>query len=193
MDECDAIRLCLRDRDPTGFEFLVKKYRREAYVHALALLGNEADAADACQESFARAFAAVPRLARLDAFYPWFYRILRNCCLNMLSRSKTATDFSARTRQDSQRGQDWESPAFLLEKSEEQRNVWNVLSRLPPAHREILTLKYVHEMRYEDIATLLGIPRGTVMSRLYHARRAFRDAYAQASSPVRGPQPEIAS
>ncbi|UCH94405.1 MAG: hypothetical protein JSV88_29615 [Candidatus Aminicenantes bacterium] len=48
------------------------------------------DAADACQDSFTRAFKAISRLQRQDFFYPWFYRILRNCCLNMLSRQKTA-------------------------------------------------------------------------------------------------------
>jgi RNA polymerase sigma-70 factor (ECF subfamily) len=70
MNEAQAIRLCLQYRDPVGFEFLVKKYRREAYFHALALMGNQEDAADACQESFRRAFAAIPKLAQLDKFYP---------------------------------------------------------------------------------------------------------------------------
>jgi len=93
IDEDHAIRLCLKDRDPRGFEFLVAKYRREAYYHAMALLGNSEDAADACQECFARAFTASSRLSRLDRFYPWFYRILRNHCLNVLSRRKTASEY----------------------------------------------------------------------------------------------------
>jgi hypothetical protein len=52
MDEQRAIQLCLKHRDPIGFEFLVRKYRREAFVHARALLGNEQDALDACQDAF---------------------------------------------------------------------------------------------------------------------------------------------
>ena len=89
MDESYAIKLCLKYHDPAGFEFLVNKYRREAYFHARSFLGNQDDAADACQESFAKAFAAIPKLTYLDAFYPWFYRILKNCCLNMIRKKKT--------------------------------------------------------------------------------------------------------
>ena len=62
MNENHAIRLCLRDRDPVGFEFLVLKYRREAFFHATSVLGNQEDAKDACQEAFRRALAAMPRL-----------------------------------------------------------------------------------------------------------------------------------
>ncbi len=72
MNEAQAIRLCLRHRDPVGFEFLVKNYRREAFFHAFALMGNQEDAADVCQESFRRAFTAIPKLVGLDQFYPWF-------------------------------------------------------------------------------------------------------------------------
>ncbi|MCP5106940.1 MAG: hypothetical protein GY950_26385, partial [bacterium] len=86
MNEKRAIELCLCHHDPLGFEYLAKKYRKEALYHAVSIVGNYEDAADACQESFSRAFAAIPRLQQLDRFYPWFYRILRNCCFNMLSR-----------------------------------------------------------------------------------------------------------
>ena len=96
MNESRAIKLCLKHHDPVGFEFLVKKYRREVYFHALSLLGNQENAAEACQESFTRAFAAINTLSHLDAFYPWFYRILRNCCLNMLERKKTAENYAVR-------------------------------------------------------------------------------------------------
>lgn len=67
MDETKAIALCLRRRDPIGFEFLVRKYQREALKHAAALLGNREEAADACQESFASAFASLVRLPQLTA------------------------------------------------------------------------------------------------------------------------------
>jgi RNA polymerase sigma factor (sigma-70 family) len=88
MTEEKAIHLCLKHHDPSGFEFLVRQFRREAFYHAQAWLPNESDAADAVQESFAAAFAAMPRLTQLDRFYPWFYRILRNRCLNFLARER---------------------------------------------------------------------------------------------------------
>jgi hypothetical protein len=89
MNEDQAIRLCPKYRDPIGLEFLVRKCRREANLHAFALMGNADDASDACQGSFGRAFAAIARLAALDRFYPGSYRILRNCCLNMLEGRRT--------------------------------------------------------------------------------------------------------
>ena len=99
MTEDKAIQLCLKKQDPHGFDYLVRKFRREAYFHAYSLLQNDSDAADACQESFASAFANMPKLSKLDKFYPWFYRILRNRCLNILSRRKTR-ETNAKTVQE---------------------------------------------------------------------------------------------
>ena len=174
MDETAAIDLCLHHRDPAGFEYLVEKYRREAYVHAVSLLGNQEDAADLCQEAFTRAFIAIRKLPQLDHFYPWFYRILRNCCLNFLGRQKTADRYAGET-------EPIESlpPSLLLEQREDQLIVWRALRALVPQFREILIMKYIHNHSYDVISQNLHIPRGTVMSRLYHARKTFRDAYLQ--------------
>jgi RNA polymerase sigma-70 factor (ECF subfamily) len=176
MTETTALRLCLKDRDPRGFEFLVKKYRREAFFHAQSILGNSEDAADACQESFARAFMAIPRLQELDHFYPWFYRILRNYCLNMISKRKSVIKYRKVKGREGY-PLDHATPSVLLEKKEEQILVWNVLQKLKPENREILVLKYIQDRRYDEISEMLGIPRGTVMSRLYYARKAFREEY----------------
>jgi RNA polymerase sigma-70 factor (ECF subfamily) len=177
MNESYAIRLCLLDHDPRGFEFLVKKYRREAFYHAIMLLGNQDDAADACQESFCRAFAAILHLPHLDAFYPWFYRILRNCCLNMLSRKRTSTYYKKNKASDRDRGIDRSNPVDFIEKGEEQVKIWRVLEQLNPEFREILMMKYLQGASYEEISQVIGIPRGTVMSRLYYARKSFRKHY----------------
>lgn len=183
MTEKSAIKLCVQHRDPSGFEFLVQKYRREAFFHAIGLLGNQEDAADACQESFARAFVAIPRLKELESFYPWFYRILRNCCLNMLSRKKTASDYSRVAGDESRDDANRFDPSAILEKQEDQKNVWRALSELSPENREILMLKYLKDYNYDAISAALGIPRGTVMSRLYHARKAFRAKYLKMAQP----------
>jgi len=183
MNEAQAIRLCLKHRDPVGFEFLVGKYRREAFVHAMALLGNQEDAADACQESFRRAFAAIPKLLSLDSFYPWFYRILRNCCLNMLSRRRTIRNYAREYGSDAPGVQTFDDPASILAKQEEAQVIRRALDSLEMDAREILSLKYIQGNSYEEIARLLDIPRGTVMSRLFHARKAFREKYQHLSKP----------
>ncbi len=177
MNEQTAITLCLKHRDPIGFEFLVNKYSREALFHARALMRNDEDAADACQESFARAFQAMPRLQQLDNFYPWFYRILRNCCLNMLSRQKTATTYRSQQMKLKEGGRTSENPASLMEENEEKAHVWRAIKTLPPESREILCMKYMQGLCYNEIASILAIPRGTVMSRLYHARKRFKTEY----------------
>jgi RNA polymerase sigma-70 factor (ECF subfamily) len=175
MTEEQAVQMCVADRDPIGFEFLVRKYQREAYLHALTLLGNRDDAAEACQESFARAFASLPRLTELTAFYPWFYRILRNCCLNLLDRRRTSTNYlRAAAGPDADANP---TPEALVSRNEESARVLATLASLQIEFREILALKYLRGHDYETLSSLLGIPRGTVMSRLYHARKAFQAAY----------------
>jgi RNA polymerase sigma-70 factor (ECF subfamily) len=160
-----------------GFDFLVQKYRREAFGHAVALLRNQEDALDACQDSFAKAFAAIPGLRELPRFYPWFYRILRNRCLNLLARRQTSDRYRETRQHDAAQAMETETPDHLLEQQEEQQRVQKALDSLKPAHREILIMKYFQEHRYDEIAEILGIPRGSVMSRLYHARIALRGAY----------------
>ena len=177
MNEARAITLCIKHRDPIGFEFLVRKYRREAYGHALALLANPDDAAEACQDSFTSAFASLPRLNELTAFYPWFYRILRNRCLNFLSRRRTATDY-ARTEATRQT-EAAPSPESITSSEQDSASVRAALSSLQLEFREILALKYMRGYDYNTLSALIGIPRGTVMSRLYHARKAFQAAYAE--------------
>jgi RNA polymerase sigma-70 factor, ECF subfamily len=190
MDETRAIQLCLKHRDPIGFEYLVTKYRREAFFHASTLLGNQEDALDACQDAFARAFAALPGLAALTEFYPWFYRILRNRCLNLLARRRTAERYQQAQHVAGDPGTDEAAaePRAAMEQREEQHQVRAALARLRPDMREILTLKYLDQRSYDQIAQLLGIPRGTVMSRLYHARLALREAYIHSSPPLSHPQ-----
>ena len=175
-----AIELCVCHQDPLGFEFLVKKYRKEALYHAVSMMGNYEDAADACQESFSRAFSAIPLLNQLDFFYPWFYRILRNCCLNMLSRKKTAGGSGKNNWEEVTDICIQANPETKLEKEEDKRKIWETIQQLKPGFREILMLKYAGDNNYEEISKILGIPRGTVMSRLYHARMAFKTIYLDA-------------
>ncbi len=174
MTEESAIELCIKQRDPSGFDHLVKQYRREAMGHALGIMGNPDDAMEMCQESFKRAFQAMPRLKKLDHFYPWFYSILRNCCFNALARRKTKIKHADKLVLDAEhRRSNTAAPYAEMEKEEAKGEVWETLHQLSPEHREILVLKYFKDMKYDTIAEVLEIPRGTVMSRLYSARKSF--------------------
>ena len=183
MNEQRAIRLCLKDRDPIGFEYLVKKYREKAFYHAIGWLNSHEDALDACQESFTRAFGAITRVRELKRFYPWFYVILRNCCMNILAdRSKNRKiNHELSQKLETVEIEKDDNALTDIESREESRNIHGLLQVLKPEFKEILILKYFNDMNYDEIVTLLGIPRGTVMSRLYHARRAFHDLYMKKS------------
>jgi RNA polymerase sigma factor (sigma-70 family) len=178
MNEAQAIKMCLKD--PVGFEFLVEQYKREAYYHALSFTNNKEDAADACQDAFRKAFGAMPRLTAMDKFYPWFYRILKNHCINMSARKRTARNYRQATIDSKDLQPQTVSPSEELLVNERRESVRKVIETLKPDFKEILTLKYFGEKSYDEIAELLEIPRGTVMSRLFHARSAFRDAFQSA-------------
>ncbi|VGO16833.1 RNA polymerase sigma factor SigV [Pontiella desulfatans] len=182
MNESRAIELCIKHRDPAGFEYLFKQFRREAYGHAFAFLNNHDEAMDACQECFSKAYGSMPRLKELKSFYPWFYSILRNHCMNVLRKQKRVRQHLDNEVADPVRQVETATPEFLAVKHEEYLQTWKTLEQLDVAFREILQLKYVEDKSYNEIAALLALPRGTVMSRLYHARKAFRAEYIKRES-----------
>ena len=179
MDERKAIKLCIAYRDPAGFEFLVKKFRLEALYHAVSFTGNYEDAADACQESFYKAFLSITSLHKLERFYPWFYVILKNNCLNLIRKRDQLENGPKEDVFNSNLQISDSGPELFLEKKEETEKIWEIVTDLKTEHREILMMKYAMRKNYEDISITLGIPRGTVMSRLYYARRSFREKYLE--------------
>jgi RNA polymerase sigma-70 factor (ECF subfamily) len=162
MDDRQAIRSCLTgNRD--AFQYLVQRYQRRALAHGRALTGNDADAADAAQEAFVDAFTHLARFdARLD-FYPWFYVLLRNRCFKQRTRRAT-------------RGESAELPdrPVASAAAEDVLDLRAALDRLDAADREVIVLKHVDGWTYDEIAARLSIPRGTVMSRLFTARRRLQ-------------------
>jgi RNA polymerase sigma factor (sigma-70 family) len=103
----------------------------------------------------------------------------------MLSRRKTALEYARDSQSSEPRANAYEDPAAILAKQEEQKAVWRILEALDPEIREILCLKYIQGNSYQEISQLLQVPRGTVMSRLFHARKAFRMQYLENEAAVR--------
>lgn len=158
--------------DRSAFEPLVQRHMRTAAGFALAWTGNHEDALDLSQEAFARAFRAIGRFDPSRPFYPWLHTILRNLCLNYLGRAYRKREvplidtyeYRAQTP----------LPDVALERSEVRRQVWQAIRKLPPKDREILILREFQDLTYAEIAAVLGVPRGTVMSRLHTARGRLR-------------------
>ncbi|MGI9055631.1 MAG: RNA polymerase sigma factor [Pyrinomonadaceae bacterium] len=165
MDDLAAIKNCI-DGDKDSFRFLVERYQHQAIGHATAVLGNREDAFDAVQEAFIDAYRAIDRFDFTRRFYPWFYVLLRNRCFKMLA---------AAGRRNTESADEMEILAPQSESSiEETLSLETALLDLSPEDRELVTLKYLDGLSYQELAELLHIPKGTVMSRLFYARRQLQ-------------------
>ena len=166
MDDAVAIKRCKAgERD--AFRYLVERYQSEALGHAQAILADREDALDAVQEAFLDAYQALGRFDAARQFYPWFYTILRNRCFKMLRGHRKNVEVSL-------------DDALILVASgevppEDRLALERALVGLSPAERELVTLKHLDGLSYDELAERLEIPRGTVMSRLFYARKRLRE------------------
>jgi RNA polymerase sigma-70 factor, ECF subfamily len=179
-DDAALIERC-RAGDLTAFEPLVEKYRQRVYRLAYNVLRDPEEAWDASQDAFIRAFQALASFRGDSAFYTWLFRIVMN----------VARD---RARQHAARGRafgterveeaDWEraladqgaAPDTHAAAVEERERISRALATLSESHRAIIMLSDLEGLSYREIAEVLDIPMGTVMSRLHNARRRLREA-----------------
>lgn len=158
------------------FEPLVRTYEGEAHRVALAIMGDGDAANDAVQEAFIKAYRAVDRFELGRSFRPWFLQILRNQCRDMLRRRKAGFETQPMTPVMAERLPSSADPERASHRAEARDLLWSALGRISVDHREVLVLKEIQGLNYAEIAEAVGIPEGTVASRLYHARRALKDA-----------------
>lgn len=163
MDDQVAIERC-RAGEHEAFRYLVERYQKQAASHASAILGSREDALDAAQEAFIDAFRSLRNFDKSRPFYPWFYVMLRNRCYKMAARKRETESIDETVIVASS------SPV----RDEEAVALEEALISLDREDREIVTLKYFDGLTYDELAEQLQIPKGTVMSRLFHARRKLR-------------------
>lgn len=165
------------------FEALVLPHLDAAFNMARWIVGDEAQARDAVQNAAVRALRYIANLRGTDG-RAWFFGIVRNVCLDALSeRSARHNDLDVTELLD---GSDesgglenvFSGPDHELERRATREHVNATLRALPVAFREVLVLREMEDMGYEEIALVTGVPVGTVMSRLSRARRQFRVTYA---------------
>lgn len=170
IEDNEAILAC-QAGDTEMYKVLVDRYKTRAYYAALMYTHNRDDALDLSQEAFYRAYRALARFDTSRNFYTWFYRILKNLCINFVTRKRTHNQFSA----DAENAPDLISsdanPEEVLEQNEQSALLWKALNRLKEKDREIIILKEFQEMAYREMAEVLDIPEGSVMSRLFYARK----------------------
>ena len=154
-----------------AFSILVRGYLPRLYAVAYSFLRNVEDASDICQETLLRVYRSFYRFDETRAFFPWVYGILKNLCLNKVKKKKRSPyEMETVDRIVSHH----KAPEELFLEKEEADLLQEALSRLPEKHREILVLKEWGGASYRELAESLGIPEGTVMSRLYNARKSLK-------------------
>lgn len=163
MEDVEAIKRC-QQGDREVFRHLVDRYQKRAVAHAMAILFNRDDAEDAVQEAFIDAFKAIGTFDTSRTFYQWFYVLLRNRCYKLTAKRRPTESLDEALLLVSQPGASTET-TLSLEKA---------LHSLTCEEREIVCLKYFDGLSYDELATHLQIPRGTVMSRLFNARRRLQ-------------------
>jgi RNA polymerase sigma-70 factor (ECF subfamily) len=166
-DEAIWIESC-RKGHRRAFEPLVRRYASRAYGFALSMVRDPEEAKDLSQEAFLRVFRNLHRFDKSKPFYPWFLTILRNLCLSHLRRRRPTVALEDVPPAMQAAARTGLSPELHI-------GLKRALSALSEADREIVILKDFQDLTYEDISRILNIPRGTVQSRLYYARRRLRD------------------
>jgi RNA polymerase sigma-70 factor (ECF subfamily) len=190
----------IRDGDTEAFRLLVERYQGRAHRLALRVLRDEEAARDAVQDAFVKAYSALGRFEGRSSFFTWFYRLVMNQCLDAKRRNKSARE------QAYEEGGGIElepeasfnpvpevdgvsfAPAATLMRKELLAHLAAAVEQLPEAARETLLLREVEGLSYAEIAKALGIPKGTVMSRLHYARRQMQKLLVEAGVAEANPE-----
>ncbi|HET6491589.1 MAG: RNA polymerase sigma factor RpoE [Betaproteobacteria bacterium] len=168
--------------DKQAFELLVSKYQRKLARLLSRFIRDATEVEDVTQEAFIKAYRALPTFRGDSAFYTWLYRIGINTAKNYLvamgRRAPTTTDFDsdeAENFEDGDQLRDLNTPENELMSRQVAETVNQTLEELPEELRTAITLREIEGLSYEDIASIMNCPIGTVRSRIFRAREAIAE------------------
>lgn len=168
----ELIRKCQAGNED-AFATLTRRYYQQAFAMAFYRVNNREAALDISQDAFVRIYRNISRFEPDKPFAAWLYAIVRNLCINYLQRRKKRwlvfSDYfsGGESAEDSPLFQSADDDAD----SENRQQLWQAISRLKANDREIIILKDLEGLSYREISDMLDIPEGSVMSRLYYARK----------------------
>ena len=184
--DADAIARA-RAGDHEAFRVLVERYQARAFRLALRVMRDEEQARDVVQEAFLKVYRSLDRFEGRSSFYTWLYRVVMNLCLDAKRRDRSDrhvewdeehalhTDPASASDAVSETRRAEVDPGGELERAELRVAVASAIETLPDDARRTLVLREVDGLSYAEIAKILGIPKGTVMSRLHHARKRVKE------------------
>jgi RNA polymerase sigma-70 factor (ECF subfamily) len=183
----------VRNGDREAFRTLFERYNRRAYALALGVVRQADDALDVVQDAFIKAHKHLDKFEGTSSFYTWLYRIVMNLAIDHLRKHKRVTEL----RDGDELSDDVLLPQLLggnpgraLMDKEIRERIDHALAELSDNHRSVLVMRELEGLSYEEMAKVMGCSKGTIMSRLFHARknmqRMLADLYelAQASDAL---------
>jgi RNA polymerase sigma-70 factor (ECF subfamily) len=163
--------------DMLAFEELVARHRDKIYARAFSMMRNEDEAIDLSQEAWVKAWQRLKQFQGDSSFATWMTRIVINLCLDQLRRQKRTRAESIEQLDEELGGVERQMPVVAtnpsegLERSELRKRIDKAMNQLSYEHRTVLILHEFEEMEYKQIAKVMNCSIGTVMSRLFYARR----------------------
>jgi RNA polymerase sigma-70 factor (ECF subfamily) len=181
--DIDLVRRC-QAGDTRAFDALVTKYRGRVYAMAYYLVQNETEAWDLSQEAFIKAWRALPGFKGDSAFYTWLFRITHNVAYDWLRKKKIRAEGNefddsradhgiAAGAETAPRGAP--APDTAMKQAELGQRIRQAIGQLSPDHQQVILLREVEGSSYEEIATAMQCSVGTVMSRLFYARKKLQE------------------
>jgi RNA polymerase sigma-70 factor (ECF subfamily) len=184
MDDTTCVARAIAG-DVSAFDTLVVRYQRAVYNLAYRMLGNAADAEDAAQETFLRAYAGLSSYQSTRKFGTWLLSITSHWCIDRLRRKKI---LSLEFLQDfSLIGGTTDGPEAVVMARENEHEVQGWLATLPESYRLMVVLRYWHDLSYNEIAEVTNLPLSTVRMRLFRARRLLAAAYERTAASRQAP------
>lgn len=164
LSEKEIIEL-VKEGNKDAYQTIVIRYMKTAYYIALGFVRNHQDALDVSQEAFIKAFRKIKNFDSHKPFFPWFYKLMKNLCLDHLKRHRRLKEIPLEHVQ-------------IIESEKEDRELketlWKGIAMLSFDQRELIILRYFRQLSYQEIAELTGKPIGTVMSSLYYAKKRLK-------------------
>ncbi len=189
VSELDLVKRC-QSGDTEAFDELVTRYRTRVFGMIYNMVHNEQDAWDLAQESFLKAWKSIGRFRGQSSFYTWIYRIVMNVTIDWLRKKKikggdAEFDDAIQLREIDPASKTVPKaealPHQTMERDEIRARIEKAIGQLSPEHRAVILMKEIDDMQYHEIAETLGCSIGTVMSRLFYARKKLqtllRDVY----------------
>lgn len=186
--------------DTAAFRELVERHQRRAFAISFALVKDEEDAREVVQEAFIRVYRGLAQFHGGSSFFTWLYRIVTNLSIDVIrrpSRKETQLD-EALDFEDAGDAPlariDGADPLDAVHRGELRGRIQAALAELPAYHRGVIVMRELQGMSYEEMAEAMGVSKGTIMSRLFHARRklqlALSECYLEAFDALPKPEPE---